>query len=344
MASKKTLTFILFSAFVYASAQAETIVLNPSAPERYVVVRGDTLWDIAERFLRDPWLWPEIWQVNPDIENPHLIYPGDVIVLTYDKDGRPRLTLQRGRPTVKLAPEARSTALETAVPTIPLDAISQFLSNSRVMTGDEYERAPYIVAFQDERVIAAQTDKAYVRNLPESEQSRFTIVRKGQEFRDIEQSNKLLGYELIEIATADLLKQGDPASVFVSSARREVRRNDRLYEEKDEVSPQNFTPHVPKDPIQGTIIAVLDGVSRIGQYHVVVLNRGQEHGIEAGHILEIMQSGRVVRDGTQKIVLPDERAGVIMVFKTFSNLSYALVMKAERDMKVSDRFRSPSTL
>lgn len=344
MATKQFLTLVFISGLFLSTAEADTIVLNPSAPERYVVVRGDTLWDISERFLRDPWLWPEIWQVNPEIENPHLIYPGDIIVLTYDKDGRPRLTLQRGRPSVKLSPEAHSTPLETAVPTIPLDAIGQFLSNSRVMLGDEYERAPYIVAFQDERVIAAQTDKAYVQNLPETEQSRFTVVRKGQEFRDIEQGNKLLGYELVEIASANLLKQGNPATVGITDARREVRKKDRLYEEKDDVTPRNYTPHTTKERVEGTVIAVLDGVSRIGQYNVVVLNRGQEHGLEAGHILEIMQSGRTVRDGTQKITLPDERAGIIMVFKTFSNLSYALVMKADRDMKVSDRFYSPSTL
>ncbi len=331
-------------------AMAESVTLHPDAPERYVVKRGDTLWDISEHFLRDPWLWPEIWQVNPEIKNPHLIYPGDVVFLTYDADGRPMLTVQRGRPTVKLSPKTRPSRIDKAISTIPIDAIQQFLTPARVVTKEEYDQAPYIVAFQDGRVIASSTNKAYVRGLSTEEAvSRYSIVRLGKPYRNPDaKKDNILGYETIEVANANLMRDGDPASFTIADSNREAMKGDRLFPVVDEIILQTYTPHAPEKDVEGLIIEVLDGVSRIGQYHVVVLNIGADMGIERGHVLSVHQSGRQVRDpfaakrSGDVVTLPDEEAGVVLVFRTFEKVSYALVMRALRDIRLHDKVTNPS--
>lgn len=335
---------------------ADTLALRPDAPERYVVVKGDTLWDISARFLRDPWLWPEIWQANPGIANPHLIYPGDLILLSYDSDGRPILKIQRGGDSLsasglqnnKLSPTVRSSPLDSAIPAIPLDAIQQFLTKARIVTQEEYDRAPYIVAFSDDRLIAATTDQAYVRGIKSEDKfKRYSIIRLGKPYRNPgAKPDEILGYETIEVAGADLEQPGDPASLVIIRAEREVLAGDRLFPIIDSELQQNYTPHAPDKPIEGTIIAVLDGVSRIGQFHVVVLNQGKKAGVEPGHVLAVYQSGRKVRDNFaakpgELVTLPDEEAGIVLVFRTFDDVSYALVMRALRDMRLHDKVQNP---
>ncbi|VAW88657.1 Uncharacterized protein with LysM domain, COG1652 [hydrothermal vent metagenome] len=348
MAISKYFATLLIILFLSLGAHAETITIKPDAPDRYVVQKGDTLWHISARFLNTPWLWPKIWQVNPAIGNPHLIYPGDIIFLTYDADGRPILTLHRGRPTVKLSPEARPSRIDEAISVIPLDAIQQFLTNSRVVSKEEYDKAPYIVAFQNDRVIASTTDKAYIRGVPEDiKQSKFSIIRLGEAFRDPSRNNEILGYETIEVAGVTLDKLGDPASFIISGVERETLAGDRLFSILNDAFSKSYSPHAPKQETDGQIIAVLDGVSRIGQFHVVVLNLGEEDGMELGHVLGIFQSGREVKDkfsekfGGETVTLPDEKAGLVLVFRVFEKVSYALVMRAERDIRVYDRAANP---
>lgn len=330
---------------------AETIVLQPDAPERHVVVNGDTLWDISGKFLRDPWLWPEIWQVNPAIANPHLIYPGDTISLSYDANGRPVLSLQRGsntagEPTIKLSPQARPQRTEASIPTIPLDAISQFLTKAGVMSKTEYDTLPYIVSFEDERMIAGSSDKAYLRGLG-GESGDFAVIRLGEAYRNPKaKRDEILGYEVLEVGTLRITRGGDPAVGTVLDSTRELLRGDRLTPVTD-VPVTTFMPRAAPADVEGLIIAVVDGVSRIGVHHVVVLNVGEEEGLEPGHVFGVYQSGRIVDDpfakkrGVEKVALPDEQAGHVMVFRVFDRVSYALVTDASREMRIHDAVKKP---
>lgn len=349
--SLKNLICALLLAFASSTtALADTLALNPDAPERYTVVQGDTLWDISARFLRDPWLWPEIWQVNPAIENPHLIYPGDTLSLIYGADGKPRVTVsERGKPTVKLSPEARAERLDTAIPAIPMDAVGPFLSRAGVISKEKYDSLPYVVAFQDERIIAAVGDKAYVRGELDRDAKRFMIVRIGEPYRNPgAKKGDILGYEMLEVATASLEATGDPASFQLLSVNREVLAGDRVMPIDDSELIDQFMPHPASGDLNGQIISVLDGVSRVGTYQTVVVNLGSTDGVERGHVFDVMQSGRVVKDkysgkaGGEAITLPDEYAGTVMVYRVFDRVSYGLVMRAAKDIRVLDSVKAPA--
>ena len=333
-----------------ATAIADTVRLKADHPDRYVVVKGDTLWDIAGRFLKNPWLWPEIWQNNPEIKNPHLIYPGDVISLVI-VNGKPTLRLKRGkssRPTVKLSPHAQISSLSSAIPTIPLDAIKQFLLYPRIISKQELEQAGYIFAQDEGRLISGSGDKVYVRGIQAKVGQQFSIIRPGDAYRNPGAGKKdILGYEALQIALGVVSAAGDPSTLLVKQAKREVLIGDRLLPLKNEEKlDQYFLPHAPNMPVKGTIIAVLDGVSRIGQYHTVVLNKGKRDHLETGHVLAVDQTGELARDTVEPkrgktVRLPNERAGTVMVIRVFDRVSYALVMEASRDMRVYDTFTNP---
>lgn len=340
-------------------------VLAPNFPERHVVVKGDTLWDISKRFLNDPWLWPSVWHINPSIRNPHLIYPGDIIVM-YIVDGKPYITLdgqagvvpaqatkisRKVEPTkpglrvVKLSPSSRISGINKAISTIPMNAIRPFLDRPRVITEDDIEDAPYIVSSYEEHLVSGTGNRVYARNLTKP-LNGYNIVRPGIEYEDPE-TGDVLGYEAIYLADARLIKVGDdePATLVVTKALREVLNNDILLPHEDRAQQFQFTPRPPSKDIKGQIMAVFNGVSQIGQYMVVALNRGSEAGLEPGHVLAVLQKGAEVHDSRRilftSVELPDERAGIMMVFKTYKNLSYALIMEANRAMHINDRFENP---
>lgn len=317
--------------------------LRNDHPERYTVQPGDTLWDISERFLRDPWYWPEIWYENPDIANPHLIYPGDVIKLT-TIDGERRLTVERGGGTVKLSPKIREQSLDEAINTIPIDAIQPFLSGNRVVGAETFDRAPYIIAGADERVMGAEGDPVYARGLEQPKHQGFAIVREGSPFIDPE-TGDVLGYEATYIGDAQLLRTGDPATLSIVSSNREVLPGDRLLETRQYPLRSRYYPRAPMQEINGQIVAVMDGVSEIGQYNVVAINRGAEDGLEQGHVLAVYKSGRTVTDRwsetDEEVQLPPERAGEMIIFRVFEDMSFALIMEATRSMNVADAVRNP---
>lgn len=335
-----------------AYASADSVRLAPEHPEQYVVVQGDTLWDISARFLQDPWLWPEIWQINPAIKNPHLIYPGDIIRLEY-VEGKPVLTIERGEeaggfPTVRLSPVVRYTPLETAIPTIPIDAIKQFLLYPRIVTEHDLESSPYIVATSEGHLISGTGDKIYARGVSAGEESRnYSIVRRGQVYRDPANAHKIIGYEAVDVGSAQMTEAGDPSTLFITQAKREVLKGDRLFPSIEEEFDLHFTPHAPGDAVNGQIISVLDGVSRIGRLQTVVVNRGKQDGLEVGHVLAVYRTGDTVRDNigggnqSRTVKLPDERAGMLMVVRLFDNISYALVMEATRDLRILDTVKNP---
>ncbi len=326
--------------------------IRPGVPERYTVKKGDTLWDIANHFLKDPWLWPEIWYVNPAIRNPHLIYPGDVIALTW-VNGKPVLTLEGAEAAPppppgpklrveKLEPHVRVEKITRAINTLPKSVIGPFLERPFFITDDELERAPYVVANYGNHIISGEGDRIYAKGIENGAVSEFNVVRKGTTYRDPD-TGDILGYEAINLGEAKLVRLGNPQTLAVTKSYKEILNGDYLLPKEVEDVALNFYPRAPKKDIAGRIISVVGGVAKIGQYNVIVINKGSEDGLEPGHVLEIYQAGATVRDPhTHNLVkLPEERAGIAMVFKPYKTVSYALVMEAFKDLSILDYVYSP---
>ncbi|MCB1775495.1 MAG: LysM peptidoglycan-binding domain-containing protein [Gammaproteobacteria bacterium] len=337
----KSLVLLLLSALIAPLALAEDL-LRAQHPDSYTVVRGDTLWDISARFLRSPWRWPEIWHVNQQIANPHLIYPGDVLELVYI-NGKPQLRLRRG--PLKLSPTVRSTPWDGAIPTIPIDAIGPFLTRPYVLSQEQIDGAPYIVDFADEHILGGAGQKAYVRRIDDTSTLKYEIVRPGGPYRDNE-TGEVLGYEARYIGTSELQRTGDPATVFINSTQLESIIGDRVIPASEEKATANFMPRAPENDVSGSIISILDGVSQIGQYNIVVIDRGAADGLAPGIVLRVDQRGEEIRDVVSRrysatVRLPDEEAGLMMVFRTFDRVSFGLIMHATRPMHLGDRVLNP---
>jgi hypothetical protein len=330
---------------------APSPVLNPRHPETYVVQRGDTLWDIASMFLRDPWLWPEIWQINPQVENPHLIFPGDVLSLSYLDDGRPAVTVTERGPltgsglTERLSPRVRSEPLEEAIQTIPFETLRAFLSRPAILQRSELDTLPYIVA-HPEGLLGSAGHDVYVRGTDATEGTVFNFVHAGEALVDPD-DGAIIGYQGLYVGQGRVRRGGDPTTVFLTESAREALIGDYMITE-DSVAPATFLPRAPEGAVDGRIVSVLDGVSLIGQYQVIVINRGARHGLQPGHVLSVYRTGDVIRDpvrgntqSNQKVQLPDEISGTTMVFRTFDRISYALVMEATNDIHILDTVRNP---
>lgn len=336
-----------------AGGERSAVPIAPDAPERYVVERGDTLWDISETFLADPWYWPEIWQVNPQIENPHLIYPGDVLTLVYI-DGRPRLMLERAIVGERLSPQIRTQPLDEAINTIPYEQIAAFLTRAMVLEKDEIEALPYIVAARGNHLISAAGNDVYTRGDIAGPGARYSVVHVGDPLVDPD-DGRLVGYEGLYVGQGQVRRTGDPATVNLVDTEREALAGDRLVPRQVDI-PLNFFPKPPDTEIDGRIISVIDGLSLIGQYQVIVINRGARDGLAPGDVLSTFDAGEVVRDrykklgyfsgsawrGGEKVRLPDERSGTVMLFKVYDRIAYALVMEAESDIHVLDPVRNPT--
>lgn len=336
------MALLLCAALAQAQGLSWDRGLRSDAPDRYTVVRGDTLWDISGRFLRHPWQWPEVWQVNPQIRNPHLIYPGDVVYL-YDCNGRPCLGLERGQGEVRLSPEVRRVPVREAIEPIPLDAVRHFLRDHRVVDDPEaLNELAYVVAGNDRRIISGAGDRIYARG--ELQRGlRYGIYRVGDRYQDAA-SGELLGLELVSIGRARAERsEEDIAIMEVVSASQEVRNDDIVLplEERELVS--EFVPRAPDHDVQGTILAVPGGVRFIGRLQVVTLDRGRRDGLEIGHVLQVEQQGeRIVDPRTgESLRLPGTDAGLIMVFRPYEKVSYGLVMQATRTLEVGDRVHNP---
>lgn len=337
---RKLLYALAASALLFASwAQAQP-ELRSDHPERYTVVKGDTLWDISARFLDNPWYWPEIWHVNPQVANPHLIYPGDRLALVYI-DGKPKITKVASNNVVKLSPKVRSEALDTPIPAIPLDDIASFLTDTRVVSPSELSGAPYVLEGEDGRIITGAGDRVYARG--EKPADRVGVFRRSKEFVDPE-TGEFLGLEALSIARGNITAEnGDVLTMQLTSSNEEVRIGDRLLIGEDRRLTTRFVPSAPDEQIEGRMIAVDGGVSQIGQYDVVAINRGDREGMEPGDVLAVMKSGNLVRDPitNETIELPSERAGLLMVFQTYEKMSYGLVLQATRPLSVGDKVTNP---
>ncbi len=319
----------------------EPVPLADGHPNEYVVQVGDTLWDISAAFLRDPWLWPEIWYVNPDIENPHLIYPGDVLGLVYI-DGQTRITNVRAS-TYRMSPQARVTPLSQAVTSIPFEDVAAFLSSGVVLEKSQADALPYLLETRGDHLIASAGNEVYVRGITgDMPSTRYNIVHVGDPLVDPD-DNRLIGYHGIMIGEGSLRRTGDPATVALTNTSQEAVTGDRFLPAAVDV-PLNFFPRSPSSNIDGRIISVVGGVTQIGQYQVVVMNRGSSNGLSVGDVLSVFQSGKVVDDRVKggSVRLPDEQAGTIMVFKTYDRISYGLVMEATDAIHIHDSIRNPT--
>ena len=333
-----------------AEATAPTSqLLRPDAPVNYTVKRGDTLWDISAVFLKDPWFWPEIWQINPQVENPHLIYPGDVLSLAVGADGDARVFISQYS-GARLQPRLRSEGIDGPIDTIPFAAIASFLSKPSVLTKDQALEAPHILAFRDNHMIGGTGHEIYVKDLNGALNQRYAVMHVGDPIRDID-SREIIGYQAYYVATAVVNNPGEVSKAVLTDGAREALEGDRLISQEGQES-LTFTPHAPTTTVDGQIIAVADNAEQIGPYQVVVLNRGANDGLTAGAVLAVDQQGALVRDryGSypwkkksfgKEVRLPYERAGTLIVFKVFDRISYGLIVGASGPMQVADRVYNP---
>ena len=365
--------------------------LAADAPDSYTVVKGDTLWGIAGRFLKDPWKWPQIWQMNRDqIKDPHWIYPGDVIRL--DRSGSsPSLSLQSGGAggpsggsagdaagnVVRLQPRVRVEPLNAAVPSIPGNAIGPFLTHPLVVEASDLDIAPTILATEESRVVVGAGNDAYADRIGERDAINWQVYRPGEALYDPE-SGEILGYEAKYVGDARVKRYGNPTTIEITKARQEINRGDRLAPAR-ETSIPSYVPRAPEKPIKGSIMSVDGGVAEFGQYSIITINRGSRDGVEVGHVLASYRRGDIVSPSgksvssltpdfwgsmkrwwytasasekstaptatgealTGPIKLPDERNGLVFVFRVFEKMSYAMVMKSSRPIYLGDIVQTP---
>ncbi|MGM0616215.1 MAG: LysM peptidoglycan-binding domain-containing protein [Pseudomonadota bacterium] len=323
--------------------------VRDDAPSQYTVRKGDTLWDIAGEFLYAPWQWPELWRANPQIDNPHLIYPGDNLNLD-DCQGSPCIVMERGQQTVKLSPQVRTLPHREAITPLPLETVRAFLRDHRIIDNKEaLEELAYVVAGDNQRLISGAGDLIFARSTDaDTGQNRIVrgdpveIYRHGEPYQRA--SGEMLGLELIKIGEAYVARrEGEIIQLEVRRANQEVRNDDLILPMEEAALDDNFMPRAPRAELSGTILAVPGGVRFIGRLQVVAIDLGSRDGLQPGHVLSIDQAGERVNDPrTQEVLqMPSEEAGLLMVFKPYDNISYALIMEASRTLEVGDPVRTP---
>jgi nucleoid-associated protein YgaU len=339
-------------------AMADELTINDNVPDRYVVVKGDTLWDIADMFLQDPWKWQEIWYNNPQVANPHLIYPGDIIALIL-VDGEQRLTVvNRGdsantlkirtdqvdeNGVVKLRPAARVTPIFGAIPAIQREHVEGFLSGNRILPTEELRSAPYIVSGTEGRLLLGSGDRVYARGEFTSQLPVYQIYRIGKKYHD-PFTKERLGYEAIELGSARIQDlAGEIATFDIERSAQQIAIEDRILPSDEALLDAIFYPSEPPEGVEGVIIDVARGVKFVGQFDVVLLNVGDREGVEAGNIFRVNKRGDKVRDpvNNQRLQLPDEEGGLLMVFRTFEKMSYGLILTAKVPMRIGDAIVNP---
>ncbi|MHB0992241.1 MAG: LysM peptidoglycan-binding domain-containing protein [Burkholderiales bacterium] len=333
----KLIVFLLLSCCIALSSRADVLRLQDNPPARYTVVKGDTLWDIAGKFLKNPWQWPEIWGMNKaEIKNPHWIYPGDVVVL--DTSGTtPRLSLLRNSnlPTVVLTPEVRESAIEaTGIPPIPTANINPFLNQPFVMDKDALEHAPRIIDFETEHLVIGAGNLAYATN-DDSATDNWKVLRPGGALLD-PVTREVLGYQVRYLGNARTVTKGNPQTISITSSSQEMEINDRLKPAHDNYS-FRFVPHAPDHTVNGFIISTYRGITEVGQYDTVIINKGARDGLDDGTVLAVYKN-KALADATP---LPAFRVGLIMLYRVFDKVSYAIIMQTTGPVNLNDYIRNP---
>lgn len=336
-------------------ATAEDVALATNHPSSYTVKKGDTLWDISGVFLKNPWEWPRIWQVNPKICNPNLIYPGDTVNLVF-VEGQPKLDVKRANPcggTVKMSPgtggdgkldpRIRVEPLPAPIPAIPLDVIDPFLNGSRVVEPGVLEEAPYVLIGTQKHVVTGAGDSINARGQFDPKVPVYGIYRKGKVYVD-EHTNEVLGVEAIDIGSAKVLQtEGDIAKMSILRSTREVLGVDRLLASEERAIDAIFYPSPPENDIEGKVIDIAGGVNQFGPMSVVLIDKGERDGLEIGNVLALYQTGETMKDPVtgEVVKLINERAGLLMVFNVFEKTSYGLVLESDRPLSMDSTVRKP---
>jgi len=358
---------------LWGQAPSAPLTIKPDAPDRYVVVPGDTLWGISQRYTDSPWRWPDLWNLNREqIRNPHLIYPGYVILLDRERGQLSIAGAPKGAPTTspgttpsttpsatptstapgstKIGPTVRAESLaRQEIPSIPAAVIEPWLSRPLVIEADGLDKGPTIIATQNDQVMVAPGQSAYVRGIGGSKDDTWFVYRKGNALVDPD-TNQTLAYEAIYLGTAQVTRPGDPATVTLTSAVQEVAAGDKLVA-AGRPQPVNYAPHAPGGQLSGRVIAIYGGIAKVGEagpQSVISVNRGKADGVEVGHVLALYSLGSTVRDATkpkgaaeERIQLPNERVGLAFVFRVFDRISYALVMQISRPVRPLDVVQTP---
>lgn len=379
------LAFTLFIGLLLtpvAPVKADVLELAPDHPDRYIVVEGDTLWDIAARFLKSPWHWPKIWKINNQVANPHLIYPGDVILLRW-VDGQPQLTVLRKEQPVqaqieepaavtvvegtdegitvgteeqpkatgprrsignrqKLKPGVRLQSLDQAIPTIRPESIAPFLTRPLVVTNSLLDSAGYVGIGLDGRRALGNGDVFYARDLESKDDKYYYLFRKGKQLRE-KSSDKVYGYEAVYLGDAKLLRFDDVSKLVISTVTQEIVPGDRLIPAEQAPPLPRYQPHAPKEKVEGEILLAKNSVDEFGPLSVVAVSLGTDEGLEKGHVLRIWRDGGRVRDELDGsfFKVPNEESGILLIFKTFEEVSYGLVMRSDGPLKVGDIVTTP---
>jgi LysM repeat protein len=372
----RKLSGLLTGMLVCMTVIAAGTQLRGDHPDTYTVRRGDTLWAISAKFLAKPWLWPEIWQANPQVQNPHLIYPGDVL----------NLSLADGTPRLRLSPGVRES--EDAVPAIPLSELRMFLKDTRVIESNALSDAPYVVGFEEAQLRGTVGQNIYVRKLAAQPGQRWAIVRPSHVFRGYDEKRdgtggeliahrldsdvnmvaspwredfrndghygrgRDLGVEVTVVGTAEVLRGGDPSTLLLLDATREIRQGDRLLPIDEHPYDPYYYPHPPKAlPNDARVIAFTDALSAAGSRQVVALSIGARDGVENGQVYAVFQPGESIHDDVagstfqrslgHDVTLPDEFAGHVMVFRTFDRVSYGLIMDGLKPVTIGAKLQLP---
>ena len=385
---RNIITLLMFCCLSF-HLNAQEVALNNNHPNRHVVVKGDTLWGISAKFLKDPWLWPQVWKLNrAQIKNPHLIYPGDVVFLDMSS-GNPELKLLREM--ITLEPGVVVEPLDqAAISTIPLNIIAPFLSQPLIIEKDQLAESPRIIAGQDNRVVLSPNTRVYLNKIEEGDGINWFVYRPGNDLIDPD-TKEVLGVEAVYLGDAKITKYGAPATATIVKAKEEIFTKDRLVP-SDDVVFTNFVPHAPETAIAGRIINIYGGLAEAGPKSIVSISRGSTDGVEIGHVLAINRYGRIIKDpeppketeeqkqanATPKlkelnfdvsrdadgkaivnfakapesssgelvlepgmIKLPDERVGLLMIFRVFDRVSYGLIMQASEPVNKLDAVQTP---
>jgi hypothetical protein len=352
---------------------ADVVTIRENSPTEYTVVEGDTLWDIAGMFLEQPWLWPEVWQINPQIEDPDLIYPGDVIELTY-VDGNPVLSLSRGDVppevlaeapagvrTVRLSPRVRREALEGSnpIPAIPLQLISSYLSGNLVLSEETFEDAPYILGGREGRTLLSLGDDVLARGNWADGVAVYDIVRRGRDLEDPESGDEL-GVEGLQVGTATLARSDDDqATLTITSNEQDIRVGDRLIPRTGIGLSESYMPIPPPFAVDAAIVSIGTGRTMGGTYDTLIINVGANDRIAVGQLLTVEDQPEVFDDqfgkrnpwqrlkhafgveNSNEVTFPGEAAAQILIYRVFADASMGLVIDSNRDVRLNDRVVTP---
>lgn len=365
---KKILPAVLLMQLMTFSADAaDQVQIRSDAPTRYTVVEGDTLWDISGRFLEDPWLWPEVWELNPQIENPHLIYPGDVIELQYSESG-PLLTLRRGGDgvpdadglrTVRLSPQIRREVLGGAIPAIPLDRIGALLSDNTIVSRSELESSPYLLDNDAGHLFSNINDRVFGKGSWDNNIFQYDIVRAGRDYVDPDTGN-VIGVEGIVIGSASILdRDGDNASLTITSLKEEARKGDRFMPSAGTRIDSNYFPVPPSFDLDASILDISSNRTIGSINDTIVINRGSSQRLKVGDLLGLQKPDIVVEDTVGKATLGErfkravgiskdhietfsgEIYASVLLYKVFDNTSLGIILSADEIVRLEDKVVTP---